>query len=40
MRVLLLSRYGELGASSRMRSYQYLPALERAGIDVTVAPLL
>ncbi|MCZ6596956.1 MAG: glycosyltransferase family 4 protein, partial [Planctomycetota bacterium] len=40
VRVLLLSRYGELGASSRMRSYQYLPALERAGIDVTVAPLL
>lgn len=39
MRVLLLSRYGRLGASSRLRSYQYLPYLESYGFDVTVAPL-
>ncbi len=40
MKILLLSRYGHLGASSRVRSYQYLPYLEAQGIDVTVAPLL
>lgn len=40
MKVLLLSRYGPLGASSRIRSYQYLPYLKSQGIDVTVAPLL
>ena len=40
MRVLLLSRYGPLGASSRVRFYQFLPHLEAAGIDVTVSPLL
>ena len=39
-RILLLSRYGRLGSSSRLRSYQYLPVLENYGIDVTVAPLL
>jgi hypothetical protein len=37
-RVLLLTRYGSLGASSRLRFYQYLPFLERAGAEVTVAP--
>ena len=40
MKVLLLSRYGRLGASSRLRSYQYLPYLTAHGIEVTVAPLL
>ena len=40
MKILLLSRYGPLGASSRVRSYQYLPYLKAHGIDVTVAPLL
>jgi hypothetical protein len=35
----MLSRYGRLGASSRMRFYQYLPWLEAAGIEVTLAPL-
>lgn len=40
MRVLLLSRYGHLGASSRIRSYQYLPYLRAQGIDVTCSPLL
>lgn len=39
MRVLLLSRYARLGASSRLRSFQYLPYLEQAGFAVTVAPL-
>jgi len=40
MKVLLFSRYGLLGASSRVRSYQYLPYLKAHGIDVTVVPLL
>ena len=35
-----MSRYGELGASSRIRFYQYIPYLERQGIHVTVASLL
>jgi glycosyltransferase involved in cell wall biosynthesis len=39
MKVLLLSRYGRLGASSRIRSYQYLPFLEAQGVHVTVSPL-
>lgn len=39
MRVLLLSRYDRLGASSRLRSHQYLSYLRQAGFDVTVAPL-
>ncbi len=40
MRVLLLTRYGSLGASSRVRAYQYLPYLRSHGFDVTRAPLL
>ena len=40
MRCLLLSRYGPLGASSRVRSYQYLEFLKTQGIEVTVASLL
>lgn len=40
MNVLLLSRYGNLGASSRIRSYQYLPYLREQGIEVTLTPLL
>lgn len=39
-KLLLLSRYGPLGPSSRVRSYQYLPYLRAKGIEVTVAPLL
>lgn len=38
-RVLALTRYDRAGASSRVRVYQYLPWLERRGLDVTVAPL-
>lgn len=40
MRILLLSRYEDLGASSRMRTYKYLPYLEKQGMAITVAPLL
>jgi glycosyltransferase involved in cell wall biosynthesis len=38
--VLLLSRYERMGPSSRVRHYNYLPALERAGFRVTSAPFL
>lgn len=37
-RVLFLSRYARLGSSSRLRLYQYLPYLQEAGIDATLAP--
>lgn len=40
MRVLALSRYGRLGASSRMRIYQYESILQAVGIEVEVSPLL
>jgi glycosyltransferase involved in cell wall biosynthesis len=40
MRILLLGRYDCLGASSRIRAYQYLPYLKRCGIEITVSPLL
>lgn len=39
MKILLLSRYGPLGASSRMRHLQYLPYFYSKGADVTVMPL-
>lgn len=39
MRLLMLNRYGPLGASSRMRALQYLPAMEAAGFSVAVRPL-
>lgn len=35
MKILLLSRYGSLGASSRLRFFQYLPYLRQAGIECT-----
>jgi glycosyltransferase involved in cell wall biosynthesis len=40
VRVLGLTRYGRLGASSRLRFYQFLPWLQAADISVTVAPFL
>jgi len=39
-KVLALTKYGRLGASSRMRFLQYLPWLQQAGIEVTIRPLL
>lgn len=39
MRILLLSRYDRLGASSRLRSFQYIPYLESKGWQVEVSPL-
>lgn len=38
-KILFLPRYSRRGASSRLRTYQYLPHLEAAGIEVRVAPL-
>jgi glycosyltransferase involved in cell wall biosynthesis len=40
MHILLLSRYDQLGSSSRLRFYQHLPSLNQSGINVNVAPLL
>lgn len=40
VKVLALTKYGRLGASSRMRSLQYVPWLQQAGLHVTVQPLL
>lgn len=39
MRLLILSRYGRQGASSRLRSLQYICYLEAQGVDVSVEPL-
>jgi glycosyltransferase involved in cell wall biosynthesis len=39
VKVLLLSKYGYKGASSRYRTYQYIPCLEENGVKVTVAAL-
>jgi glycosyltransferase involved in cell wall biosynthesis len=39
-RVLLLTKYTRLGASSRYRAYQYLPYLEREGFACEARPLL
>jgi len=38
MNILLLSRYTRLGASSRLRTMQYLPFMARDGLHVQVAP--
>jgi glycosyltransferase involved in cell wall biosynthesis len=40
MKILLLGRYSNLGASSRYRSYQYLSYLRSLGHDIIVKPLL
>ena len=39
-KILMLPRYGGLGASSRVRFLQYVPFLTGAGYQVDVAPLL
>lgn len=39
MKVLYLTKYSRKGASSRLRSYQYFPFLEDAGLTVSVRPL-
>ena len=39
MKILLLSRYDNLGASSRVRLFQYLPFLESKGWQIDVSPL-
>jgi hypothetical protein len=40
LRVLLLTRYGRTGASSRLRFLQYLSGLDEYEIDVHPAPFL
>ena len=40
VKVLALTKYGSLGASSRLRLLQYLPWLDQAGVQVVVRPLL
>ncbi len=39
MRVLYFTKYTRMGASSRMRSFQYFPALKDAGVEIDVSPL-
>jgi hypothetical protein len=38
MKVIYLTKYSRNGASSRLRSYQFFPFLEKEGIDITVRP--
>lgn len=38
-KILMLTKYARLGASSRLRSYQYIPFLENEGFEVMVSPL-
>jgi len=40
LKVLALTKYGLMGASSRVRFFQYFPCLQQAGIQITVQPLL
>jgi glycosyltransferase involved in cell wall biosynthesis len=40
MKILALTKYSKLGASSRLRVFQYLDYLRERGDEVTVAPLL
>ena len=39
-KVLILSRYNKLGASSRYRYYEYLEDLDKSGLDCKISPLL
>lgn len=40
MKILILTRYSRLGASSRLRLYQYIDYLSLKGWEVTLCPLL
>lgn len=40
MRILFLTKYGRLGASSRLRTLQYLPYLQQAGVQISVNHLM
>lgn len=40
MKILLLTRYDRQGASSRVRTFQYLPYLRSHGLEITVSPLM
>jgi glycosyltransferase involved in cell wall biosynthesis len=40
MKILCLTRYESLGASSRYRFYQYIPYLKGQGHQISIAPLL
>lgn len=39
MRVLILAKYSQRGASSRLRSFQYVPFFQNLGFDVVVSSL-
>ena len=40
MKVLALTKYGSLAASTRQRFLQYVPALKQEGIELQCSPLL
>jgi len=39
LKILYFTKYSRKGASSRLRSYQYIPYLQEDGIEVSVSPL-
>ena len=39
MKILLFSKYARLGASTRVRSLQYIPLLKEDGFEVDISPL-
>jgi glycosyltransferase involved in cell wall biosynthesis len=39
MKILALTRYGRLGASSRLRTFQFLPTFEKEGLNELIQPL-
>lgn len=39
MKIIYFTKYSRLGASSRLRSYQYFPFLEENGLEISVSPL-
>ena len=40
MEVLALTKYSQSGASSRLRTYQYINHLKQGGITLNISPLL